>query len=124
MTKYSREVLDHFQAPRNVGVIEDADAVATVSNPACGDTTKLHLKIEDGVIVDAKWQTRGCGSSIAASSAVSELVRGLSLEEAQGVDRRRVDRALGGLPAAKGHSAALAVDALRQTLANYEARHP
>ena len=73
---YSEKVMDHFEHPRNVGEIMDADAVGQVGNPKCGDIMKMYLKIEDGVIVDAKFKTFGCGSAIATSSMATELIRG------------------------------------------------
>lgn len=121
--RHSPEFLDHFSDPKNVGLIQNADAMGMVSNPACGDTTKLSLRIESGVITDARWLTKGCSASIAASSAVSELVRGLSLKEARTINKQSIAMALGGLPQAKSHSTVLAIDALMQALDDFDSKH-
>ena len=119
--KRSETVLDHFTHPRNVGVLDDPDGVASAYNPQCGDTTRLYLKIEDGVIVDARWQTQGCGSAIAASSMVSVLIKGKPVDEALQVKRKEITDALGGLPPAKVHCSVLAADAVQAALADYHA---
>ena len=100
---YSEKVMDHFEHPRNVGEIMDADAVGQVGNPRCGDIMKMYLKIEDGVIVDAKFKTFGCGSAIATSSMATELIRGKRVEEALSLTNAAVAEALDGLPAYKMH---------------------
>lgn len=123
MPRYSPTFLDHFQNPRNVGAMEDADGVALVSNPQCGDTTKLYIRVRDGVILEARWQTRGCGAAIAASSVASEMMKGKTLEEARKLSRAAIAEALGGLPPAKVHCSILAADALREAIGDYEARH-
>ena len=79
---YSEKVMDHFEHPRNVGEIIDADAVGQVGNPRCGDIMKMYLKIEDGVIVDAKFKTFGCGSAIATSSMATDMIKGSTVEDA------------------------------------------
>lgn len=122
MSRYSPTLLDHFQNPRNVGVMEDADGLGDVSNPQCGDTTKLFIRVRDGVIIEARWQTRGCGAAIAASSIASELVKGMPVDEARALSRAAIAQALGGLPPAKVHCSVLAADALRQAISDYEAR--
>ena len=122
MPWYSQKVLDHFQNPRNAGVMEEPDGEALVSNPQCGDTMKLRIKVDDGVIVDAKWQTRGCGSAIAASSMASEMIKGLPVAEGRRLTRSAIADALGGLPPSKVHCSILAADALREALKDYEAR--
>ena len=93
---YSEKVMDHFEHPRNVGEIMDADAVGQVGNPKCGDIMKMYLKIEDGVIVDAKFKTFGCGSAIATSSMATELIRGKRVEEALSLTNAAVAEALDG----------------------------
>ena len=105
---YSEKVMDHFEHPRNVGEIMDADAVGQVGNPKCGDIMKMYLKIEDGVIVDAKFKTFGCGSAIATSSMATELIRGKRVEEALSLTNAAVAEALDGLPAYKMHCSVLA----------------
>jgi nitrogen fixation NifU-like protein len=123
MPWYNDQVLEHFQNPRNAGVMEHPDGEALVSNPACGDTMKLHIKVAKGVIVDAKWQTRGCGSAIAASSVASEMIKGQSLEKSRKLTRGEISDALGGLPSAKVHCSVLASDALREAIEDYESKH-
>ena len=122
MPRYSKKVMDHFTNPRNVGVIEDADAVGRESNPACGDTMTLYLKIRDGIIVDARFQTLGCTASIAVSSVTTELVKGKSLEEARMIDRHRLGDAVDGLPPGKTHAGVLVADALKAALGDYNNR--
>lgn len=119
---YSGTVLDHFERPRNNGVLEDANAVGYMTNPVCGDTLLLMLRIEGGRIEEVRWQSDGCAASVAASSLLSELVRGASLEEAAGITREAVVEALGGLPASKLHASVLAADALARALEDYRQR--
>ena len=99
MALYSETVMDHFQNPRNVGSIEDADGVGEVGNAKCGDIMKLYLKIKDGIIEDAKFETFGCGSAIASSSIATTMIKGKTIEEAMKLTNREVVDALGGLPA-------------------------
>ena len=122
MPWYSKKVLDHFENPRNVGVLEDPDGEAVVSNPQCGDTMKLSIKEQSGVIVDVKWQTRGCGSAIAASSVASEMIKGQPVVEVRKLTRQAVAEALGGLPPSKVHCSILAADALREALKDLETK--
>ena len=122
MPRYSTKVMDHFSNPRNVGVIEDADAVGRERNPACGDTMTLYLKIRDGIIVDARFQTLGCTASIAVSSVTTELVKGKSLEEARMIDRHCLGDAVDGLPPGKTHAGVLVADALQAALGDYKDR--
>lgn len=122
MRLHSEKVLDHFQHPRNVGVLPEANGVATVENPQCGDTTRLFIRVEADRIADVRWQTRGCSTAIAASSAASEMIKGLPVSEARRLTRESIAEALGGLPAGKVHCSVLAADALRQALNDYEAR--
>ena len=119
MEGYSDIVLDHFERPRNNGLLEDANAVGFMTNPVCGDTLLLMLRIEDGHIEEARWQSDGCAASIAASSLLSELVCGRSVGEAEAITREGIVDALGGLPASKLHASVLAADALRHALADY-----
>ncbi|MDE6590645.1 MAG: iron-sulfur cluster assembly scaffold protein, partial [Oscillospiraceae bacterium] len=98
---YSEKVMDHFRNPRNVGDIPDADGVGEVGNAKCGDIMKMYLKIEDGVIVDVKFETFGCGSAIATSSMATELIKGKKVEEALALTNQAVVEALDGLPAHK-----------------------
>ena len=119
---YSEKVMDHFEHPRNVGEIMDADAVGQVGNPKCGDIMKMYLKIEDGVIVDAKFKTFGCGSAIATSSMATELIRGKRVEEALALTNAAVAEALDGLPAYKMHCSVLAEEAIKAALGDWYRR--
>ncbi len=119
---YSEKVMDHFEHPRNVGEIMDADAVGQVGNPKCGDIMKMYLKIEDGVIVDAKFKTFGCGSAIATSSMATELIRGKRVEEALSLTNAAVAEALDGLPAYKMHCSVLAEEAIKAALGDWYRR--
>jgi len=116
---YSEKVMDHFMNPRNMGEIENADGVGTVGNPICGDVMRLYLKIEDGVIVDAKFKTFGCGAAIASSSILTEMLKGKPVEEAKKISNEAVVEALGGLPPVKRHCSVLAEEALEAALKNY-----
>ncbi|MBM3249989.1 MAG: Fe-S cluster assembly scaffold protein NifU [Candidatus Omnitrophica bacterium] len=116
---YSEKVMDHFQNPRNVGEIPDASGVGTVGNPICGDVMKMFLKIENNVIVDAKFKTFGCGAAVATSSMVTEMVKGKTIEEALKISNKAVAEALGGLPPIKMHCSVLAEEALRSALKDY-----
>lgn len=116
---YNETVMDHFENPRNVGKIDNADGVGTVGNPACGDIMKLYLKIEDEKIVDAKFKTFGCGAAVATSSMVTELIKGKNIEEVKKVSNKAVTEALGGLPKNKLHCSVLAEEAVEAALKNY-----
>ena len=114
---YSPLLIDHFEHPRNVGEIADANARAEVENPACGDIMLLTLKVEDGHIADARYRTRGCVASIACGSLLTEWLRGKSLAEARALRREHIVEGIGGLPNESMHASHLAVDALRVALA-------
>ncbi len=117
---YSAKVMEHFENPRNVGEIEDADGTGTVGNPECGDIMKLSIKIEDDVIKDVKFKTFGCGAAIATSSMVTELVKGKGLDEAENISNDTVAEALDGLPPVKMHCSNLAADALHAAIEDYK----
>ena len=117
--EYSDKVIEHFQHPRNVGEIPDADGVGKVGNPACGDIMALYIKVADGRIVDARFKTFGCGAAIATSSMVTELVKGKTIEEALQISKRTVADALEGLPPTKMHCSNLAEDALKAAIEDY-----
>ena len=119
---YSEKVMDHFENPRNVGEIPDANAVGQVGNAKCGDIMKMYMKIEDDVIVDCKFKTFGCGAAIATSSMATELVKGKTVEEAKQLTNKAVMEALDGLPPAKVHCSVLAEEAIEAALADYYAR--
>ena len=120
--EYSEKVMDHFLHPRNVGDIENADASGTVGNPVCGDIMKMDLKIEDGIIKDAKFKTFGCGSAIATSSMATEMIIGKSVDEALILTNKAVAEALDGLPPIKMHCSIwpnrLSKQRLKSTLKN------
>ncbi len=122
LTDYSARVLDHYEYPRNAGDLEDPDAVATVENPACGDTVRLALRVTGGRISDVRFKASGCAAAIAASSAATELILGRSLEEAADVGRDQVTEALGGLPPSKVHCSILAEQAVRTVVASFKNR--
>ena len=117
--KYSEKVMDHFTNPRNVGEIENADGVGTVGNAKCGDIMKMYLKIEDGIIVDCKFKTFGCGAAVATSSMATELVVGKTVQEALLVTNKAVMEALDGLPPVKVHCSLLAEEAIHAALWDY-----
>lgn len=119
LTRYSEKVLDHFHNPRNVGQIENPDGVGHVGNPICGDIMELYIKVENDVIVDAKFKTFGCGAAIATSSMVTELVKGRSIKEALKISNKAVAEALGGLPSIKMHCSMLAEEALKSAIEDY-----
>jgi nitrogen fixation NifU-like protein len=122
-TQYSEKVLDHFRTPRNVGVLEGDDvASGRVGNPTCGDLMEFFIRVEDDKIVEAKFRTFGCGSAIATSSMTTEMVIGMTLEEALEVTRDDVATELDGLPPIKMHCSNLAADALHFAIREYQAR--
>ena len=122
MALYSDKVMDHFRNPRNVGVIEDANGIGEVGNAKCGDIMKIYLKIEDGIIVDVKFETFGCGSAIASSSMATEMIKGKPLSEALELTNKAVAEALDGLPAHKMHCSVLAEEAIKKAILDYYER--
>ena len=121
---YSEKVMDHFSNPRNVGEIPDANGVGTVGNAKCGDILKMYLKVENGVIVDVKFKTFGCGAAIATSSMATEMVKGKTLEEALKLTNKAVAEALDGLPPVKMHCSLLAEEAIHAAVEDYMKNHP
>ncbi len=119
---YSAKVIEHFQNPRNVGEIEDADGVGTVGNASCGDIMSIYIKVENDIITDIRFKTFGCGAAIATSSITTELVKGRTIAEAERLTRNQVAEALDGLPPIKMHCSNLATDALRAAIENYRSR--
>ena len=116
---YSEKVLEHFKNPRNMGEIKDADGVATVGNPVCGDIMRLFIKVKDNKISDIKFQTLGCGAAIATSSILTEMAKGKPLSDAEKITKQAITEALGGLPPVKLHCSVLAADALRRAIEDY-----
>ena len=119
---YSEKVMDHFQNPRNVGEIPDANAVGQVGNPKCGDIMKIYMKIENDIITDIKFKTFGCGAAIATSSMATEMVKGKSVEEALKLTNSAVAEALDGLPPQKLHCSVLAEEGIKSALGDYYRR--
>jgi nitrogen fixation NifU-like protein len=119
MPIYSEKVMDHFQNPRNVGEIPDADGVGEIGNPVCGDMMTFYIKVRDNVIEDVKFQTFGCGAAIAVSSMVSEMAKGKTIDEAMKMTKEMVAEQLGGLPKNKMHCSNLGADALHKAIEDY-----
>jgi len=119
MGMYNEKVMDHFTNPRNAGVMENPDAVGTYGSPVCGDMMEIFLKIEDNVIVDAKFRTFGCGSAIASSSVATEMIKGKTLEQALELTNKNFVDELGGLPAPKIHCSVLSEQAVKTAIYNY-----
>jgi nitrogen fixation NifU-like protein len=113
---YSAQLLDHFQNPRNVGELTDADAAAEIENPVCGDVLRLTLKISAGRITEAQFKAKGCVAAIACGSALTELILEKTLNDARKLRREEIVAAVGGLPQASTHAAQLALDALSAAL--------
>ena len=124
MALYSENVMDHFRNPRNVGVIEDANAIGEVGNAKCGDIMKMYLKIENDIVEDVKFETFGCGSAIASSSMATELIKGKPVSEAMNLTNKAVTEALDGLPAYKLHCSVLAEEAIHSALEDYYSKNP
>ena len=119
MALYRDKVMDHFQNPRNVGKMDDADGIGEVGNAKCGDIMRMYIKVEDGVITDCKFNTFGCGSAIATSSMATELIKGKPVEEALELSNQAVVEALDGLPPQKIHCSVLAEEAVRAAVKDY-----
>jgi len=116
---YSDKVLEHFKHPHNQGVISDANAIGEVGNPVCGDVMKIYLKVEDNIIKDIKFETLGCAAAIAVSSALTDMVKGKTIEEALKITKDKIVEDLGGLPVQKVHCSMLGVEALHEAIKNY-----
>jgi nitrogen fixation NifU-like protein len=121
---YSDKVIDHYENPRNVGKMEIDDSVGTgmVGAPACGDVMKLQIKVQDGIITDAKFKTYGCGSAIASSSLVTEWVKGKTLDQASEIKNSAIAEEL-AMPPVKIHCSILAEDAIKAAVADYKSKH-
>lgn len=122
MGVYSEKVMEHFQNPRNMGELKDADAVGKVGNPVCGDVMNIYIKVRDNRIADIGFKTMGCAAAIATSSMVTELAKGKTLEEAEKITRNDVADALEGLPPIKMHCSNLAADGLKDAIRAYRAK--
>ena len=122
---YSQKVIDHYENPRNVGSFDKSDTdigTGMVGAPACGDVMKLQIKVEDGIITDARFKTYGCGSAIASSSLITELVKGMSLDQASSIKNSDIAEEL-ALPPVKIHCSILAEDAIKAAVADYRSKH-
>ena len=119
---YSEKVMQHFRNPQNVGEFENPDGAGEVGNPQCGDVMKIGILVADERIKDIRFQTLGCAAAIATSSMVTEMAKGMKLDDAVKLSRDDVAQALDGLPAAKMHCSNLAADALREAIKNYRAK--
>ena len=120
---YSEKVMDHFEHPRNVGKLLDADGIGEVGNAKCGDIMRMYIKVKDNVITDVKFNTFGCGSAIATSSMATEMIKGKTLDEALTLSNKAVVEALDGLPAHKLHCSVLAEEAVRAAIKDYYDKH-
>ena len=116
---YSEKVMEHFQHPRNVGKMDDADGVGEVGNAKCGDIMKMYIKVKDDIITDIKFNTFGCGSAIAASSMATEMIKGKPISQALELTNKAVVEALDGLPPAKIHCSVLAEEAVKAAIDDY-----
>jgi nitrogen fixation NifU-like protein len=120
---YSPIVMEHFNNPRNIGVIENADGFGEVGNPVCGDMMSFYIKVQNDIITDIKYQTFGCVAAIAVSSIVSEMAKGKTLTEAKMISKKAAAEALGGLPQNKMHCSNLGAEALALAIQDYEEKH-
>ena len=123
MENYSDKVMEHFRNPRNVGEIENPDGVGRVGNPICGDVMALYIKVKQGIIVDAKFKTFGCGTAIATSSMITEMIKGKSVKRALEISNKAVAQALDGLPPVKMHCSVLGEQALKTAIEDYQKKN-
>jgi nitrogen fixation NifU-like protein len=122
MPVYSEKVMEHFMNPRNVGEIEHPDGIGEVGNPVCGDMMAFYIKVKDNRLEDVKFKTFGCGAAIAVSSMVSEMAKGMTLEEAMKITPKSVADELEGLPKQKFHCSNLGAQALHKAIEDYQSK--
>lgn len=120
---YSEKVMDHFMHPRNIGEIPDADGIGMEGNPVCGDVMKIYIKVKNDRIVDAKFQTFGCGAAIAVSSMVTEIIKNKTLDDALSISKTTIAQELDGLPPEKMHCSNLGADALKKAIEDYKSKY-
>jgi len=120
--EYTGRVLEYFKNPRNMGKIEDADGIGKVGNPVCGDVMWIYIKVDDGKIIDCKFQTFGCVAAIATSSIMTELVKGKTIDEALKLSNKDVVEELGGLPDVKVHCSLLAEEGIKKAIEDYRGK--
>jgi nitrogen fixation NifU-like protein len=120
---YTKKTLDHFRNPKNIGELKNADATATIGNMICGDQLSFSIKVKDNIIKDIKFLSFGCASNIATASVMTEIVKGMTLDEAKKIDWNKIVFKLGGLPKQKIHCSVMAIEGLRKVIAEYEKKH-
>lgn len=120
---YTKKTLDHFRNPKNIGELKKADATATIGNMICGDQLSFSIKVKDNIIEDIKFLSFGCASNIATASVMTEIVKGMTLDEAKKIDWNKIVVKLGGLPRQKIHCSVMAIEGLRKVIAEYESKH-
>lgn len=121
---YNEKVMQAFQNPQNVGEIEDYDGIGTVGNAVCGDIMQITIKVKDGRIADAKFKTFGCAAAVATSSTATQMIIGMTLDEALQVTNKKVVEVLEGLPPQKIHCSVLAEEAIKKAIEDYRSKHP
>ncbi len=121
---YNEKVMEAFQHPQNVGEIEDYDGIGTVGNAVCGDIMQITINVKDGKIADAKFKTFGCAAAVATSSTATQMIIGMTLDEALKVTNAKVIEVLGELPPQKIHCSVLAEEAIKKAIEDYRSRHP
>ena len=123
MGMYNDKVMDHFMNPHNIGELENPDGIGTYGSPVCGDMMQISIRVENDVITDAKFKTFGCGSAIASSSVATDMIIGMTIEEALAVTNKQIVNELGGLPAVKIHCSVLADHAIKSAIYDYATKN-
>jgi nitrogen fixation NifU-like protein len=123
MGMYNEKVMDHFMNPHNIGELENPDGVGTYGSPVCGDMMQISIRVENDVITDAKFKTFGCGSAIASSSVATDMIIGMTIEEALSLTNKQIVNELGGLPAVKIHCSVLADHAIKSAIYDYATKN-